>query len=192
MTAEHAATTNARRHRRGATTTRRVVGPTAPALHSPSPTDNGHLRRESPLDPPPRWYVDCDRLVAQGVGLLRAGIGGALLIAPGIAVRLWAGPNGASPTARALARSTGARDVTIGLLTLADARAGRPMVRSLRLGVAARGTDAMAMLLATRAVPSARRFVGPAIAAAAALLGGVVTREAAADEALAASSAEVV
>jgi hypothetical protein len=50
----------------------------------------------------------------------------------------------------------------------------------------------MAMLLATRAVPSARRFVGPAIAAAAALLGGVVTREVAADEALAASSAEVV
>ncbi len=57
------------------------------------------------------------RRVATYLGRARAGIGLALMLAPGVAARSWIGPAGAQPGARMFIRIVGIRDVALGLGT---------------------------------------------------------------------------
>lgn len=117
------------------------------------------------------------RPVALAVAGLRIAIGGTLLLSPSFAGRVWIGPHGAGPGTRVFARALGARDVALGVRQLADARAGRPVLGSLRLGVAADAADAVATLLAARELTLARRIVMPLVASTVAALGALVTEE---------------
>ena len=104
--------------------------------------------------------------VAVAIGVARTGIGAALLVAPGLAGRIWFGPGSTTPAARLLARVVGARDLALGLATLRGARsADAAALPMLRLGVAADAADAAATVLAWRSLRPWRRAVMPSVAA---------------------------
>lgn len=104
--------------------------------------------------------TDAARLIAG----LRIGIGGGLLVLPGLATRIWAGPVADTPTARLLARAIGARDLFLGARLLIDGQAGRPTAALLQAGVAADAADALAAVLAARHLSPARRILVPVMA----------------------------
>jgi hemerythrin superfamily protein len=103
---------------------------------------------------------------AVAIGIARTGIGAALLLAPGLAGRIWFGPGSTTPAARLLARVVGARDLALGLATLRGVRAAdAAALPMLRLGVAADAADAAATVLAWRSLRPWRRAVMPSVAA---------------------------
>ena len=104
------------------------------------------------------------------LGALRIGVGASLVIAPGFGGRVWIGPGADDRGARVFARALGARDVLLGLRTLAAARDGKEAGEWLTLGYGASVADALATTVAFRNLSPSRRLAMPAIAGAVAAL----------------------
>ncbi|MFN2503557.1 MAG: hypothetical protein ABR540_04890 [Acidimicrobiales bacterium] len=98
---------------------------------------------------------DVDQRV-QALAVLRIAVGGALLLTPGLCVRVLGGRHSGGPVARLLARTTGGRDLALGLGTLLAARHGSSVRGWLEASMVADATDAVGVMLARRDLPRGR------------------------------------
>lgn len=114
------------------------------------------------------------RLVARTVAAGRALLGGALLVAPDRVTERWVGTT-AEPV-RLLARGLGARDLALGLATLAVIDDRRDARRWLAAAVVADATDAVANAAAGERIPAQGRWATVALAGGSALVGLWLTR----------------
>lgn len=113
-----------------------------------------------------------ERAVAKAIALGRIGLGTVFTLAPGLALRAW--PGGGShdhAVSRFLARSTGGRDLAIGIGTLVALRRDAPVRGWLEAGVLADAVDAFAVVTVVRSVPKGRALVAFVAAAGAAVVG---------------------
>jgi hypothetical protein len=106
------------------------------------------------------------RTLTMALAGIRLGIGGALVVAPQFAARLWIGPGTEGAGTRVLARAIGARDVVLGYRTLQAVRGDESASGWLELGAMADAADTVAGLLAIRGIPGHRRFTMPLVAGA--------------------------
>lgn len=111
-----------------------------------------------------------ERAVATAIAAGRIALGASYSVAPGLALRVWPGRSAAAdPASRFLARSTGVRDLAIGVGTLFALQKGAPVRGWLEAGMLADAGDAVAVALGARHLPRVR-----AVAAFAAAAGAVV------------------
>lgn len=120
------------------------------------------------------------RRVATYLGRGRAGIGLAMMLAPGVAGRSWIGPAGAEPGARMFVRVAGIRDAVLGVGTAIAAGQGRGGGDWLSMAAVCDAGDAL-FSLATPGLPKRVRLVGVMLAAGA-VAQLLVARDLAADE----------
>lgn len=120
--------------------------------------------------------MDRTRAMGTAMGIIRAGVGTALVVAPKWAGRIWVGPGADGPGSAVFARAIGARDVALGATTLATLGSGRGTGEMLRLGFVADLADATATLAAWPHLDGRRRVAMPAIAAAVGAAGLLATR----------------
>jgi hypothetical protein len=108
-----------------------------------------------------------DRTSALGtaVGVIRAGVGASLVVAPKWAGRIWVGAGADGAGSAVFARAVGARDVVLGASTLAAVGSGRDTTQMLRLGAMADFADAAATMIAAPNMDPRRRVAMPLIAA---------------------------
>ncbi len=116
------------------------------------------------------------RQLVRSLAAGRVAVGTALLVAPALAARSWAGPEAARPATKVFLRALGIRDLALGLGTLRALGRGEDPVPWARYGAAADGVDAAATLLGYRALAPRGRFAVLLLAAAAAA-GGAVAAE---------------
>jgi hypothetical protein len=105
---------------------------------------------------------------------VRIGIGAALLLTPGLSLRVWLGRRataGALPMGRLLARSAGIRDVALGLGTLFAVRHGSPVRGWLEASMVADTGDLVSLVLAARELPRWRMLATAGSAAGAVAIG---------------------
>lgn len=98
------------------------------------------------------------RVIAGLIGAARVGIGMALLLAPGMAGKIWLGPPAGRPATRAALRAAGGRDLAIGLGLLRALGSGHPAAGWLGAAAVADSTDGLATLLGYRHLPQNRRM----------------------------------
>ncbi len=115
--------------------------------------------------------MDRTRTLGVAMGVIRAGVGGALLVAPRWAGRIWVGSDADGDGTVVFARAIGARDVVLGASTLAAVSSRQQTTWMLRAGVAADLADAGATLLAWQHLDGRRRVAMPLIAASVGGLG---------------------
>src|SRR3954471_12239519 len=96
---------------------------------------------------------------------LRIGVGAAFVLLPGIAGRMWIGPDAARRPVKVLARAFGARDLAIGLGVVIALDRGTPVRGWIEAGGLSDAIDPCASLLARGPLHPAIRW--PAIAAGA-------------------------
>jgi hypothetical protein len=110
------------------------------------------------------------RILAQGLATGRITLGLAMFLAPTQASRQWLGPDAERPGTTIAVRALGARDVVLGVGTLAALRHedGDPS-QWIEGGIVADGADAVASLLSKAPAPG--RLVGVSVASAAAAAG---------------------
>ncbi len=113
-----------------------------------------------------------ERAVAKAIAFGRIGLGTAFTFTPGLALRAWPG-NGSHDhvVSRFLARSTGGRDLAIGIGTLVALGKGTPVRGWLEAGMLGDGVDAFAVLTVLRSVPKGRALLVFAAAAGAVVAG---------------------
>jgi len=112
-----------------------------------------------------------DRATARRLAFGRVAIGVALVAVPRLAGRTWVGADAARGGAQVFARGLGARDVALGLGTIAALREGAPARPWLRAGVLSDLTDVTATWAARRELPALARIGALGIAGGAALVG---------------------
>lgn len=113
-----------------------------------------------------------ERAVAQAIALGRIGLGAVFTLAPGMALRAWPGDGShRHAVSRFLARSTGGRDLAIGMGTLIALRRQAPVRGWLEAGMLADAVDAVAVVSVARTVPRGRAALAFASAAGAVLVG---------------------
>jgi hypothetical protein len=120
--------------------------------------------------------MDRTRSLGVAVGIIRTGVGGALVVAPRWAGRIWVGPGADGPGSAVFARALGARDLVLGAKMLAASRSQRDTTDMLRLGSMADAADVAATLIAARHLEARRRVAMPLIAAAVGAAGVVAAR----------------
>jgi hypothetical protein len=100
------------------------------------------------------------RATAKAIAVGRMALGVSYSLAPGLALRLWPGQGSADePAARFLARSTGVRDLAIGIGTLFALQKDAPARGWLEAGMLADAGDAVAVVLGFRSLPRARALL---------------------------------
>src|SRR5688572_7458733 len=87
---------------------------------------------------------------AMAVGIIRAGVGAALVAAPGWAGRIWVGPGADGPGSKVFARAIGARDLALGIKILQGTSNGENVGHWIRTGFVADLADAAATGVAAR------------------------------------------
>ena len=114
-----------------------------------------------------RVNVDVDATV-KAVALGRIGLGVSYLLAPGAALRLW--PGASDPLLRMMARSTGGRDIGLGLGVLFAQKHDSPVRGWLEAAMLADVADAVAILIAFKHLPRVKAvlMLGAALGTAAA------------------------
>ena len=85
---------------------------------------------------------------------LRIGVGAAFVLLPGIAGRMWIGPDAARRPVKVLARAFGVRDLAIGLGVVIALDRGTPVRGWLEAGALSDAVDTCASLLAGELDPS--------------------------------------
>lgn len=105
------------------------------------------------------------RRVATFLGRGRAGIGLAMILAPGSSGRSWIGPAGATPGARMFVRVAGIRDVALGLGTAIAAGQRRGGADWLSMCALCDAGDALFSLV-TPGLPKRARLLGVVLVAA--------------------------
>lgn len=106
-------------------------------------------------------------LLARAQSLNRVTMGTGLVLAPGVAGRVWVGAAARQARPRVLARAMGVRDLTLGVAGLLAAREGDRVweCRSFAAQALADAVDAVAILGAGDRVPLSSRAVGGSLAA---------------------------
>ena len=102
-----------------------------------------------PVDEVSAMDADLEQQV-RAFAAVRIAIGAAALVAPGLGVRKWLGPDSDGPGARLLMRMAGGRDVALGIGTLFAVRHGSPVRGWLEAGMLADTTDLVGSLFAVR------------------------------------------
>jgi hypothetical protein len=101
-----------------------------------------------------------ERAVAKAIAVGRIGLGVAFTLAPGLALRVWPGDGSHEhAVSRFLARSTGGRDLAIGIGTLVALSKDTPVRGWLEAGMLADAVDAVAVLGVARSVPRSRALL---------------------------------
>lgn len=95
------------------------------------------------------------------LGVIRTGVGTALMVAPGWAGRIWVGPGADGPGSKVFARALGARDVALGIRIIAGARRSEPVSHWVAAGFGADAADVIASALAGRHLTPGRRIAMP-------------------------------
>jgi hypothetical protein len=108
--------------------------------------------------------MDRTRSMGVAMGVIRAGVGGALVVAPRWSGRIWVGSGADGPGSVVFARALGARDVALGTATLVALRSERATAGMLRLGFMADVADAVATVIAAPHLEGRRRTTMPLIA----------------------------
>lgn len=117
------------------------------------------------------------RTLARVLAYGRIGLGGALLLAPGLVGRAWLGRDGGRPGTKVAAAGLGVRDLVIGagvLNALGDATGARPW---LQAAAAADAVDFVATWRARDELPALGALGVAAVAGSAAALGLWLQRE---------------
>ena len=97
------------------------------------------------------------KATAKAIAIGRMALGASYSLAPGLALRLWpAQGSHTEPAARFLARSTGVRDLAIGVGTLFALQKDAPARGWLEEGMLADAGDAVAVVLGFRSLPRGR------------------------------------
>ena len=87
----------------------------------------------------------------------RVAIGAALVLAPGLAGRMWIGEDAARRAVKVFTRALGVRDLAIGLGVLLALERGAPVRGWLEAGTLSDAVDVAATLLAGDAIPADAR-----------------------------------
>jgi hypothetical protein len=116
------------------------------------------------------------RSLARQLAFSRIALGGALVLAPGLAARGWIGGVSSTPGARALARGFGMRDVAIGAGALSAMSAGKPAADWMLAGALSDVADLAGTLIAGRDLPAVGRYGVAALAATGAGLSVLAAR----------------
>ncbi len=112
------------------------------------------------------------RATAKAVCAGRIALGAGYALAPGLSLRAWPGRGvHRDPAARFLARSTGVRDLALGLGTLLALQKDAPVRGWLEAGVLADAGDAAAILIGFRSLPRAKAVFTLALAVGTAVTG---------------------
>jgi hypothetical protein len=117
------------------------------------------------------------RALAQPYAIGRIVIGGAMLLMPGVAARVWVGRQGRVPGAQVVTAGVGARDLAIGIGAMRALRRGSAAAPWLRAGAFADTVDMLATLRARDALPNASVVGVSAFAGVAAAAGAWISRE---------------
>lgn len=108
------------------------------------------------------------RHLSRILGVSRAALGAALLVAPSLTARGWVGEQASSGSGKVALRALGIRDVAIGYGTVHAIDSGDPNLRQwVTLAGLCDLADATATVLAFRRLPRRGRFLALAMAAAA-------------------------
>jgi hypothetical protein len=112
------------------------------------------------------------RATAKAIAMGRMALGLSYSLAPGLALRLWPGQGSAGePAARFLARSTGVRDLAIGIGTFLALQKDAPVRGWMEAGMLADAGDAVAVVLGFRTLPRARAVLALTAAATTVVVG---------------------
>jgi hypothetical protein len=115
------------------------------------------------------------KAMAQVLGVGRAIVGTALLVAPGRAAAGWIGTETAQQGGtQVMIRALGIRDLIMGVITLHTLNHPEVGPRWLRLGVVADVVDFSATVAARRELPAAGATLSAAVAGGAAVVGAVL------------------
>ena len=119
--------------------------------------------------------VERDQARQNGIG--RAVLGAGLVLAPGLAGRVWLGDDAATSGAKVAARALGIRDIALGV-GLVMALEKKDPVRNWVIGAAAADAiDAAATLIAWSDLPKAGRLAVLALATGSAVQMGLLARQ---------------
>lgn len=155
------------------------VADLAPALNAAGIGVDGEPAPEgSTVTPETGEAARSGKAVDLALGVVRLGVGVALVAAPGWAGRIWVGPGADGPGSLVFARALGARDVALGLRILDGVRKGEPVRHWVVAGFAADAADVAATVIAGRHLTPNRRIAMPLIAGAVGALGVVSSRRA--------------
>ena len=108
---------------------------------------------------------------------LRIGVGAAFVLLPGIAGRMWIGPDAARRPVKVLARAFGVRDLAIGLGVVIALDRGTPARGWIEAGALSDTIDTCASLLAGSSIPPGIRLPAIAIGAGSAAAGAKLAPE---------------
>jgi hypothetical protein len=103
------------------------------------------------------------RRIALALGGVRIANGLLLALAPSAAGKLYLGPGASEPTARALARFTGARDVVLGVGVMVGVVTRERDVELVAAGAACEGVDFLVSVL-SRGLSTRMRIAAPSAA----------------------------
>ena len=106
----------------------------------------------------------------------RVAIGTALVLAPGLAGRMWIGDDAARRAVKVFTRALGVRDLAIGLGVLLALDRDAPVRGWLEAGTLSDAVDVAATLLAGRAIPADARNAAVLVAGGSALTGAALAR----------------
>lgn len=149
-------------------------GPSPSATASVASADE---REQAPDDATDSAPTDASRdQVALALGVVRLGVGAALVVAPRWAGRIWVGPGADGPGALVFARAVGARDVALGVRIISGALGGESVRRWVEAGFISDGADVVATMIAARHLTPVRRAAMPLVAAVVGAAGVASTR----------------
>ena len=120
---------------------------------------------------------DGAREQVRALGIGRAVIGGAMVLAPATSMRLWIGEERKTFGARLVTRAFGMREIAIGVGTMMAVDHDAPVRGWLEAGVLIDTSDALTTLLAYRKLPRVGRTLIVAGAATAAVMGARLARQ---------------
>jgi hypothetical protein len=111
------------------------------------------------------------------LGMLRAAIGGAMVLAPATSMRVWIGAERKAFGTRLVTRALGMREIAIGVGTVLAVDHDAPVRGWLEAGVLIDTSDALTTLIAYRRLPRVGRTLVAAGAATAAIMGARLARQ---------------
>jgi hypothetical protein len=103
-------------------------------------------------------------------------VGAAFVLAPGLAGRVWVGPEAARRSVTVLARAFGGRDFALGLGVVIALDRGAPVRGWIEGGVLSDAIDVVATLLAGDSIPANVRRGALALGAGSAIAGAALAR----------------
>ena len=110
------------------------------------------------------------------LGAVRLGVGASLVIAPGLAGRIWVGEGADGRGTKVFARAVGARDVVLGARILERRTDRKRATELVKFGVLADVADVTATLIAFKHLSPGRRIAMPIIAGVVGALGYVASK----------------